>query len=582
MEFSAIYHSMDKRFCFAVDEGKFLIRIKVKKNDLRRVILHYKDKYLPVKFIDTRRTVEMKKIASDRYNDYFEIIISIDVICLRYFFELEDQNGLIKYYGNYSFYDTIIDNNDRMFDCPQKLREEEMVRIPKWAMNKVVYQIFPSRFATDKAVNDEVWYKAPIGPFDNLEGNLRGICNRLMHMKELGVEILYMTPIFKSNSIHKYDTIDYYEIDPSFGTKEDLKELVDRAHDLGIRVILDGVFNHTSPEFFAFRDIMEKGEHSPYKDWYYIDSYPVVLEPGKKPPFLSFAYFYGMPKLNLQNAETAEYFINVGKYWLREVGIDGWRLDVGDEISHSFWKKFRNEIHREYADTLIIGEIWHYAGDFLEGDEWDTVMNYQFYLSIIDFVADERITASEFLGDMGFMRGNLHPDCYCSLLNLIDSHDTARFMHICGNKIKKMKLAAAIQLLSPGMPMIYYGDEFGMKGGPDPDCRRGMLWEKEKQNTNVFEWYKRLISIRKKYPAITLGEDIDTYTNDEAGLIVQTRRYQDEELTVIFHGKKGDVELSDLAGKKNLVNGKIFDGKVKGYEALVLIDKMADGTRQIR
>ena len=483
---------------------------------------------------------------------------------------MADNNGLIKYYGNYFFYDEELNNNDRMFDCPQNLREEEMFEIPKWAQNKVVYQIFPSRFATDKVVDEKLWYKAPIHFMDQLGGNLRGIINHLDHMKELGIEVLYMTPIFRSNSTHKYDTIDYYEIDPSFGTKEDLKELVNKAHEMGIRVILDGVFNHSSPEFFAFKDVMEKEDKSKYKDWYYIDGFPLKMKRGEKPNFLCFAYYYGMPKLNLQNPETAEYFINVGKYWIDEVGIDGWRLDVGDEVSHSFWKQFRKAIRATKKDALIIGEIWHYAGDFLEGDEWDTVMNYQFYLSTIDFVADEKITATEFLEDMGFMRGNLHPDCYNTLLNLIDSHDTARFMHLCGNKLSKLKLAAALQLLNPGMPMIYYGDEFGMKGGPDPDCRRGMLWDESRQNRNVFEWYRSLIAIRKSHPSVTIGNNIYTETDDENGIIIQTREYEDDRLTLVFHGKDGKVMLDELAGKMNLLTGKVFDGCVKGYETLVL------------
>ena len=570
MEFSAIYHSMDKKYCFALSKGKFLIRIKTKKNDMRRVVLHYRDKYLPVHMVDTRKRLEMTKVTTDRYSDYFEVVIDIDVICLRYFFELEDNDGLIKYYGNYFLYDNELNDNDRMYDCPQNLREEESFTIPEWAMNKVVYQIFPSRYATDKQVDDKVWYKTPAHYMDQLGGNLRGIINRLNHLSELGIEILYMTPIFKSNSSHKYDTIDYYEIDPSFGTKEDLIELVNRAHEMGIKVVLDGVFNHSSPDFFAFKDVLENGEKSEYTSWYYIDGFPLVMERGKRPNFLCFAYYYGMPKLNLQNSATAQYFVNVGKYWIEEAGIDGWRLDVGDEVSHSFWKKFRTEMKNVREDILIIGEVWHYAGDFLEGDEWDTVMNYQFYLSTIDFVADERITASEFLGDLGFMRGNLHPDCYCSLLNLIDSHDTARFMHLCKNRIEKLKLAAALQLLTPGMPMIYYGDEFGMKGGPDPDCRRGMLWDEKRQNRKVFEWYKKLISIRKQYPAVTLGENIYTYTDDDNGIIVQTRRYNGEEITLIFHGKDGTVCLDEFSGKKNLINDSIFDGNVHGYEVVVI------------
>ncbi|MDY6242786.1 MAG: alpha-amylase family glycosyl hydrolase [Lachnospiraceae bacterium] len=147
-----------------------------------------------------------------------------------------------------------------MFDCPQNLREEEMFEVPEWAANKVVYQIFPSRFAATEPVDKELWYKAPITPMDDLHGNLRGIIEHMDDIQNLGIDVLYMTPIFQSNSCHKYDTTDYYQIDPSFGTTEDLKELVQKAHERGMKVVLDAVYNHTGREFFAFADILENGE----------------------------------------------------------------------------------------------------------------------------------------------------------------------------------------------------------------------------------------------------------------------------------------------------------------------------------
>ncbi|MGN0375720.1 MAG: glycoside hydrolase family 13 protein [Butyrivibrio sp.] len=570
MDFAAIHHDVNKRYCFALEKGRFLIRIKTRKGDMQRVVLHYRDKYLPVSKIDTRQQAVMKIAASDRYNDYYEAEISFDVICLRYFFEMTDKSGVTKYFGNYEFYDNPIDNNDRMFDCPQNLREEEIFQIPSWARNKVVYQIFPSRFASGTPVDEALWYKAPIGMFDNLHGDLRGIINHLDHIKELGIDIIYMTPIFRSDSTHKYDTIDYYQIDESFGTKEDLKELVDKAHAMGIRVILDAVFNHTSPKFFAFADIMKNEERSEYLNWYYIDSFPLVMEFGQKPNFKTFSYFFGMPKLNLRNPATEEYFLNVGRYWIKEIGIDGWRLDVGDEVTHRFWKKFREAVREVNPEALIIGEIWHYAGDFLEGDEWDTVMNYPFYLSTIDFIAEESITPTEFMGNMGFMRGNLHPECYNVLLNLIDSHDTPRFTHLCKNNKSKHRLAAAIQLLTPGMPMIYYGDEYGMQGGKDPDCRRGMLWDEKYQDRETYELYRRVIDIRKKHPCITLGEVIYDGTDDNKNLIVQTREKDGDKLTLIFHRGEDCVILDEFKGREDILSGKVFDGSVKGYTAIIL------------
>ena len=262
MEYSAIFHDMDKRFSYAVDKDLFVIRVQVKKDDMKEVILHYEDKYIPMERKDTRKTVPMKKVAVSQFHDYYEAQIKMHLICLRYFFEFTDTQGEKVYYGNYEFDKECITNRDRMFDCPQNLREEEMFEVPEWAANKVVYQIFPSRFAATEPVDKELWYKAPITPMDDLHGNLRGIIEHMDDIKNLGIDVLYMTPIFQSNSCHKYDTTDYYQIDPSFGTTEDLKELVQKAHERGMKVVLDAVYNHTGREFFAFADILENGEKS--------------------------------------------------------------------------------------------------------------------------------------------------------------------------------------------------------------------------------------------------------------------------------------------------------------------------------
>ena len=572
MEYSAITHYMDKRYCYAVGKGKFVVRIDTKKGDIDNIVLHYQDKYIPTNLIDTRQCVTMTKVASDRFNDHFEVVIDIDVICLRYQFEITDCQGNVTYYGNYEFFDEKTTNIDKMFDLPQNLREEEMFHIPEWAKHKVVYQIFPSRFATTEHIDEGLWYKKPIGHMENLRGNLRGIINALSHLRELGVDIIYMTPIFISESSHKYDIIDYYRIDPSFGTEDDLRELVSKAHEMNMKVVLDGVFNHTSPKFFAFNDIREKQENSQYINWYYANKFPLNYgSRTSKPNFKTFAYFGGMPKLNLNNPETADYFINVGKYWIEKCNIDGWRLDVGDEITHYFWKKFRNGIRAVKPDALIIGEIWHYAGDFLEGDEWDTVMNYQFYLAVQDFVAKETMTATGFVESMDFMRGNLHRDVNPVLWNLIDSHDTARFLHVCGESKEKLKLAAALQLLLPGMPMIYYGDEYGMTGGGDPDCRRGMVWDEKYQDMDIYRWYCSLIRVRKEIPALTEGKLIQCITDDETGIIIQTRELDGKQVTTIFHGRSGEVALENYKGKKNMLTGEDFGGILGAYETVVIL-----------
>ena len=571
MEYSAIFHDMDKRFCYAIDKDLFVIRVQVKKDDMKEVILHYEDKYIPMERKDTRMTLPMKKVATSQFHDYYEAQLQMHLICLRYFFEFTDMQGEKVYYGNYEFDKECITNRDRMFDCPQNLREEEMFEVPQWAANKVVYQIFPSRFAATQPVDKKLWYKAPITPMDDLHGNLRGIIEHLDYIKDLGIDVVYLTPIFKSNSCHKYDTIDYYQVDPSFGTTEDLKELVQKSHERGMKVVLDAVYNHSGREFFAFQDILEKGEKSKYLDWYFIDELPPRGEWGEIPNFKCFGYYGGMPKLNLKNPEVEKYITDVACYWIKECDIDGWRLDVGDEISHFFWKNFRKAIKAVKKDMLIIGEIWHYAGDFLEGDEWDTVMNYPFYLNLIDLLADEKINVSQFVQNLGYLKGRLNKKCYPLMWNLIDSHDTARFLHLCNDNKKKQHLAAAFQLLLPGMPMVYYGDEYAMPGANDPDCRRGMYWDEEYQDKEMYNWYKKLMQIRKTHACIVEGELIETITNDEEDTIVLIRKSGEETLAMIFNCGSSTKEFDEYAQEYDLLTDNVFDGKVEGFGAAVIV-----------
>ena len=571
MEYSAIFHDMDKRFCYAIDKDLFVIRVQVKKDDMKEVILHYEDKYIPMERKDTRMTLPMKKVATSQFHDYYEAQLQMHLICLRYFFEFTDMQGEKVYYGNYEFDKECITNRDRMFDCPQNLREEEMFEVPQWAANKVVYQIFPSRFATTQPVDKELWYKAPITPMDDLHGNLRGIIEHLDYIKDLGIDVVYLTPIFKSNSCHKYDTIDYYQVDPSFGTTEDLKELVQKSHERGMKVVLDAVYNHSGREFFAFQDILEKGEKSKYLDWYFIDELPPRGEWGEIPNFKCFGYYGGMPKLNLKNPEVEKYITDVACYWIKECDIDGWRLDVGDEISHFFWKNFRKAIKAVKKDMLIIGEIWHYAGDFLEGDEWDTVMNYPFYLNLIDLLADEKINVSQFVQNLGYLKGRLNKKCYPLMWNLIDSHDTARFLHLCHDNKKKQHLAAAFQLLLPGMPMVYYGDEYAMPGANDPDCRRGMYWDEEYQDKEMYNWYKKLMQVRKTHACIVEGEMIETIANDDEDTIVMIRKNGEETIAMLFNCGNSVKEFNEYAKKYNLLTDSAFDGKVDGLDAAVIV-----------
>ena len=570
MNYAAIWHEATQRFCYCIRPGKFLFRLQTAKDDIKQVILHSRDKYLPLHIRDTRQATHMRKVAGDGLRDYYEAELEFQMVCLRYCFEIEDFAGNRVFFSNSGFTAAIPEDKERHFDCPQTLREIERFQTPDWAENQVIYQIFPSRFATSKQVPENVWYQAPIRHDADLKGDLRGIIQKLPYIRDLGVDVIYMTPIFYSKSAHKYDTIDYYTIDPTFGTEADLVELVEKAHAMGMRVMLDGVFNHTSPEFFAFADLVKHQEKSVYKDWYYVEDFPLKLYPQRQ-NYKCFGYFGGMPKVNLQNPEAAKYFTDVALYWLRKTGMDGWRLDVADEIFHDFWRDFRKAVKKEFPEALIVGEVWHHAQDFLQGDQWDSVMNYPFYRSLLDFVATGSITASEFLGNCGFLRGNTHNAVYPLLWNLAGSHDTARLRYLCGEDRNRQKLASAIQMLMQGMPMIYYGDEVGMTGGNDPDCRRGMLWDENLQDKDMLCWYRRLLKLRKELPAILGAETVSEEADDENGLIRITRRLDNQDITILFHAKEGDVQIPELAGKQDLLGQRVFEGTVQGMTAMVLV-----------
>lgn len=576
MEKAAILHFMDQNYCFVNAKGEYVFRIRTKADDAVQVIFHGRDKYVHMLKSSDKKKAEMQKVATDGIVDYYETTMTLNMICLRYFFELVDKDGQSLYYGNYTFWEKRPKEISQMFDCPLKSKEEDRFLVPNWAKGKVVYQIFPDRFASSHKVDEKMWYDAPVKNWRAMYGgNLCGIINKLEYLKDLGADILYMTPIFLSGSNHKYDTTDYFTIDPGFGTKEDLKELVEKAHTLGMYVILDGVFNHTATDFFAFKDLKEKGEISPYKDWYYPESFPLKSQFGKKPNYLCFGYFGGMPKLNTSNREVQNYIYDVVTYWMKECNIDGWRLDVGDEISHSFWKWFRRKVKAFKEDAFIVGENWFYAPAYLQGDEWDSIMNYHFRDAVLGFVGNGTLSATEFAGRMGYMRGTIHPETYDVLWNLIDCHDTPRFMHIVKGSQKKQLLAASIQILSHGCPMIYYGDEVGMTGGNDPDCRRGMLWKEELRDEKVFSYYKKLLALRKSEPCIVNGEQSIVLTDDENGLVIEERCLEENKtlrrIVIIYHSGNETVEVTEYAGKYNLLKENTFDGKVKAYETVVLL-----------
>lgn len=570
MERAAVIHNPDNQFFYSTDRDTFTVKLMVKAGDAAFVALHYRDKYIPVDKMDTRGTVPMRRAAGDGLHDYYEARLGVNMLCVRYFFEIRDRAGQTVYYGNYAFYEAEPGQIEEMFDCPQLSREEERYEAPAWAGGKVVYQIFVDRFAADEEVPPREWYRQELNHLHSLHGSLRGITEKIPWLKELGVDVLYLTPIFRANTTHKYDTVDYMQIDPDFGTGEDLEELTETAHAAGMYVVLDAVFNHTSRDFFAFQDLQEHQENSRYRDWYYVDEFPVRGE--IMPSYRSFSYYGGMPKLNCRNPEVREYIFGVVEYWTRECHVDGWRLDVADEIGRDFWREFRRRVRAVNPRVLIVGEIWHFNGSYLEGDQWDGVMNYHFTDAVKGFLLDKNLTAAAFGERLAFVRGRLKKEAIPCLWNLIDSHDTARFLTQAGEDKALLKLAAAIQLLLPGMPMIYYGDEVGMTGEKGSGCRRGMLWETERQDGELLSYYKKLLDIRRRYPAVGTGE-AEWMPWEGADRVLSWRFSLDsgEEMRVLLNAGEEPFSAGALTGKRDLLGECEFTGMAQPFSCHVLV-----------
>ena len=417
---------------------------------------------------------------------------------------------------------------------------------PNWTKDAVFYQIFPDRFcrsAKYKAVGKFVdWDTLPTRE-NMFGGNLAGICEKLEYIASLGVNAIYLCPIFKSNSNHRYHTVDYFEIDPVLGTLKDFDTLVKKAHKLGLRVILDGVFNHCSRGFFQFNSLMELGKNSPYVDWFHVHGWPLHAYSGK-PNYDCWWGFPALPKFNTDNPDVREYLFSVGEYWMKR-GIDGWRLDVPNEIDDdSFWQEFRRRIKAINPDAYIVGEIWDEPSRWLQGDQFDGVMNYQFRKAVLAYLFDEKpIDVSEFAKRLqdAFPEGRFGVP-----MNLLGSHDTIRLASLPCSNLQRVKLALALLFFLPGAPCIYYGEEIGMLGGKDPDNRRSFPWDKfpEMQKAPVYDYLKSLIALRNKERVLRDGSLEIAYS---AGRLEIVRTLGKKKMTLAISAAKPDpaFEIND-------------------------------------
>ena len=379
---------------------------------------------------------------------------------------------------------------------------------PDWVKDAIFYQIFPDRFCRSeryRAVGKFVpWNSRPTRE-NMFGGNLAGVEDKLKYIAGLGVNAIYLCPIFKSNSNHRYHTVDYFEIDPVLGTLKDFDRLVKKAHKLGLRVILDGVFNHCSRGFFQFNSLMELGQNSPYVDWFHVKGWPLNAYSGK-PNYECWWNYPALPKFNTGCPDVREYLFSVGEYWTAR-GIDGWRLDVPNEIDDdSFWQEFRRRVKAINPEAYIVGEIWDAPERWLQGDQFDGVMNYLFRKAVMKFLFDEHpISTEEFCSRLREAfpegRGDIP-------MNLLGSHDTTRLRSQPRASWDRIRLALTLMFFLPGAPCVYYGEELGMEGGKDPDNRRSVPWEKlsQMQKEPVYALVKELTEMRKSSAVLRDGK----------------------------------------------------------------------------
>ncbi len=424
------------------------------------------------------------------------------------------------------------------------------IDVPDWAADAVFYQVFADRFVRSGRV------PAP-GPFEPWDappthqgfkgGDLYGVVDRLDELADLGISALYLNPVFAAASNHRYNASDYLSVDPLLGGTEALRTLVDGAHVRGIRVLLDGVFNHSGRGFFPFQHVVESGTGSPYRDWFYldpdvrdgqrgIDPYPTGDPSGwhLRAGYRSWWNHPSLPKLRVEHPPAREYLLGVAEYWLR-FGIDGWRLDVPADIEDpTFWPEFRARCRAVRSDAYLVGEIWTESPEWLAGDRFDALMNYPLGLAILGFASAGHLDQVAIDGQADYSRSlhaldgagfgerlryllDLHDPAITAVqFNLIGSHDSPRARTVLAGDVAALRLATLLQLVLPGTPSIYYGDELGMEGGPDPDCRRGFPVTPDAAALAMRGFVRAAVHARRDHLALRRGTVAIAAASDQA------------------------------------------------------------------
>ncbi|MBR1743354.1 MAG: glycoside hydrolase family 13 protein [Lachnospiraceae bacterium] len=510
MDFAAIYHRTSEQMSYPLNEEDLIINLRTGK-DVTAVFLVHGDPFAAgilggaERWDGTREKIYFKKELKNHI--WWTTTVKPEYKRCKYYFELHAGKEVWYY-----FEDGFL--TKEQMELPGKMLQYFIVpwmnpadvnRTPDWVNDTVWYQIFPDRFCRGKDSKEDQavlpWRTGAVKNEERFGGNLSGMTEKLPYLKELGITGIYLTPICQAESNHKYDTTDYEKIDPGFGSEEDMKKFVHTAHEHGIRVMMDGVFNHSGRKFAPWLDVLEKGPESKYYHWFMINEWPVRMDRDTRDGrFYSFAFHEGMPKLNTNHEEVIAYIEKICTGWVKRFDIDGIRFDVGNEVSHLLLKRLRRTLKGLKPDFYLLGEIWHDASQWLLGDEYDAVMNYPLTSGINDFFIDKSLTKRDFAWRINACYTMYQQQNNNVLFNLLDSHDTDRLItRVGGNQDVFLQEMAALFTM-PGSVCIFYGTEVALEGGHDPDCRRCMPWDElmTEENEKISGKIKALIRLRKE------------------------------------------------------------------------------------
>jgi cyclomaltodextrinase len=420
--------------------------------------------------------------------------------------------------------------------------------VPGWIHDAIFYQIFPDRFYNGDPENDpanvQPWGSVPTS-WGFQGGDLQGILQKFDYLLDLGINAVYLNPIFLATSTHGYNTTDYYRIDPKLGTLDDFHALMQHAHRNQVRIILDGVFNHCGRGFFAFNDILENQENSGYKGWFHINHFPVnAYSKGDTDDYLGWWGMKSLPKFNTNNPKVRQYLLGVARYWI-EQGADGWRLDVPNEINDdSFWEEFRHVVKSANPEAYLLGEIWSADARWVGEGPFDGLMDYPVMEALTGLLASNSMNIPQFAEKVEGLLTYYPSETTHAMYIPVGSHDTERILTRMGNRIDKTKLAFLFQFAYPGTPAIYYGDEIGLTGGKDPGCRGAFLWDENKWNIEMHEFIKKLVELRKKHFALTRGEYVSVKNISNPSCYAFVRKTAEEQVLVIMNSGSSDQTIN--------------------------------------